>query len=77
VLVYLNQGYAGGETEFELAGLTFAGGEGDALLFRNVDDSGQPDPATRHAGLPVTSGTKWLATRWIRQRPYHPWLGEP
>lgn len=73
VLVYLNEGYGGGETRFDLAGVEFAGREGDALIFRNVDESGRPDPATRHCGLPVTSGEKWLATRWIRQADYHPW----
>jgi prolyl 4-hydroxylase len=72
VLVYLNQGYGGGETRFDLAGLEFAGRQGDALIFRNVDESGGPDPATRHSGLPVTSGEKWLATRWIRQADYYP-----
>jgi prolyl 4-hydroxylase len=73
VLCYLNDGYGGGETQFDLIGLTFAGREGDALVFRNVDEEGRPDPATRHAGLPVTRGIKWLATRWIRGAPYHPW----
>jgi prolyl 4-hydroxylase len=73
VLVYLNEGYGGGETRFDLAGIIFAGREGDALVFRNVDDEGRSDPASRHAGLPVTSGAKWLATRWIRAAPYHPW----
>ena len=24
----------------------------------------------RHAGLPITSGEKWLATRWIRESDY-------
>jgi len=73
VLLYLNHGYGGGETRFDLAGVQFRGGEGDALVFRNVDDQGRPDPRTRHAGLPVTGGVKWLATRWIRSAPYHPW----
>ncbi|HEX8192450.1 MAG TPA: 2OG-Fe(II) oxygenase [Allosphingosinicella sp.] len=73
VLVYLNDGYSGGETRFDLAGVTFAGRAGDALIFRNVDAEGRSDPASRHAGLAVTSGAKWLATRWIRAAPYHPW----
>jgi len=73
VLVYLNDGYAGGATRFDRAGVAFAGREGDALFFRNVDAAGAGDPRTRHAGLPVTEGTKWLATRWIRERRYHPW----
>lgn len=73
VLIYLNDGYGGGSTRFDLAGIDFAGQQGDALIFRNIDESGFGDPATRHAGQPVTSGVKWLATRWIRQRRYHPW----
>ena len=73
VLLYLNQGYDGGATQFDLAEVEFRGSEGDALVFRNVDDDGRPDPRTRHAGLPVTGGTKWLATRWIRAAAYHPW----
>jgi prolyl 4-hydroxylase len=73
VLVYLNDGYGGGATRFDRAGVEFAGREGDALVFRNVDAAGASDPRTRHAGLPVTEGTKWLATRWIRERRYHPW----
>ncbi|MGF1549172.1 MAG: 2OG-Fe(II) oxygenase [Sphingomonadaceae bacterium] len=73
VLVYLNAGYAGGETRFEQTGLVYPGGEGSALIFRNVDEKGEPDPLTQHAGLPVTGGVKWLATRWIRQADYHPW----
>lgn len=72
-LVYLNAGYAGGETRFEEIGLNVRGEEGGVLIFRNVDEAGRPDPATRHAGLPVTGGTKWLATRWIRRSPFHPW----
>jgi prolyl 4-hydroxylase len=77
VLVYLNDGYAGGGTRFDKLGIEFSGREGDALIFRNVDDEGRGEPMTQHAGLPVTQGAKWLATRWIRQAPYHPWSGEP
>lgn len=73
VLVYLNEEYEGGATRFDLAGVEFRGAQGDALIFRNVLDSGAADLRSRHAGLPVSSGTKWLATRWIRQARYHPW----
>lgn len=65
-LVYLNGGYAGGETVFDLLGLSAKGEPGDCLVFRNVTDDGRGDPRTRHAGAPVTGGVKWLATRWIR-----------
>ena len=73
VLLYLNEGYRGGETRFVASGLTVSGRGGDAVFFANIDHEGAPDPATLHAGLPVTAGAKWLATRWIRQAPYDPW----
>ena len=73
VLLYLNQGFAGGETHFPEVGVTVTPRGGDALLFTNTRADGRPDPATRHAGLPVTQGAKWLATRWIRAAPVDPW----
>ena len=69
-LVYLNNDYEGGETSFPAPGLSLRGGIGDALIFRNVDAEGRPDPRATHAGRPVTSGRKWLASRWIRERPF-------
>jgi len=73
MLLYLNEGYVGGETRFEASGLTFAGRGGDALFFANTLTDKQPDPRSRHAGLPVRSGVKWLATRWLRAAPIDVW----
>lgn len=72
VLVYLNEGYGGGETAFPHTSVKVVPRGGDAIVFANMRD-GRPDPRTLHAGLPVTQGTKWLATRWIRQAPIDPW----
>jgi prolyl 4-hydroxylase len=72
MLIYLNDGYTGGETEFLQTGLKVRGNTGDALLFRNADDAGRPDMSTLHAGLPVFTGKKLLASRWIRQKRYGP-----
>lgn len=69
LLVALNVDYDGGETRFPAIGLAWRGRTGEALLFRNVDASGAADPAARHAGCPVQRGTKFLLSRWIRQRP--------
>ena len=68
VLVYLSDDYGGGETVFPRASLKVRGGVGDAILFRNVDALGNPDRGSEHAGLPVTRGTKYIASRWIRAR---------
>lgn len=68
-LVYLTEDYKGGETRFPSAGLSFRGGKGEALLFRNADSSGVPDALSIHAGLPVRSGTKIILSKWIRARP--------
>lgn len=72
-LIYLNENYAGGETRFEASGVTYKGRTGDVIVFDNVLPDGRPDPRSRHSGLPVTDGVKWLATRWIRAKPLDPW----
>jgi prolyl 4-hydroxylase len=71
-LVYLNDGFEGGETCFVRTGLQVKGGRGDALVFRNLGADRRADPLSEHAGLPVTSGTKFLASRWIRERRHVP-----
>lgn len=71
-LVWLNDDYAGGETLFLDSGLAVKGDRGDLMVFANALPDGRPDPATRHAGAPVTKGVKLLASRWIRARPAGP-----
>lgn len=70
VILYLNTDYQGGETRFVETGLTVRGQVGDALLFHNVTSDGRSDPQSRHAGLPIKNGVKWIATRWIRARTF-------
>ena len=64
-LIYLNSDYAGGETHFTKAGVTVRGQLGDLLIFANVA-GGAIDTATEHRGMPVSRGTKFIASRWIR-----------
>jgi prolyl 4-hydroxylase len=71
-LVYLNDDYEGGETLFVKTGLKVKGRKGDALVFRSATPEGAFDPLSEHAGLPVRSGTKFLASRWIHERRYAP-----
>jgi prolyl 4-hydroxylase len=71
-LIYLNDGYEGGATQFPRLSWQYRGGRGDALLFSNVDASGAPDHDTIHAGMPPTSGEKWVLSQWLRTRPIGP-----
>jgi prolyl 4-hydroxylase len=71
-LIYLNAGYQGGATQFPRLSWQYRGGCGDALLFSNVDANGAPDYDTIHAGMPPTSGEKWVLSQWLRTRPVGP-----
>jgi prolyl 4-hydroxylase len=71
-LVYLNDDYEGGATAFVRTDIEVRGKTGDVLLFSNARPDGHGDDLAEHAGMPVTSGTKYLATRWIRERRWIP-----
>lgn len=68
LLVYLNDDYDGGETQFLSAGISIKGGVGDGVLFHNCDASGAPDRASLHSGVPVKQGEKWLLSKWWREK---------
>lgn len=68
LLIYLNDDYEGGATEFPKLDLKFRGRPGEALLFENVLPDGEGDMRTAHAGTPVVSGHKWLFSQWMRDR---------
>lgn len=69
-LIWLNDQFEGGETDFPQIKVRVRGSIGDMLVFRNVTADGRPDPRMIHAGLPVTQGVKWMASRWIRTKSY-------
>jgi hypothetical protein len=68
VLIYLNDGYEGGQTSFPRLRIEHRGGMGDALVFGNVDATGKPDLRTQHAGCPPSLGEKWVFSQWVRDR---------
>lgn len=68
-LVYLNEGFEGGETAFPTLNWSFRGRTGDALFFWNVDEHGAVEHRLLHAGMPPTQGEKWLLSQWVRERP--------
>ena len=67
-LVRLNEEFTGGDTVFPRLDVRWTGRRGDALSFDNTDADGQGDPMTLHAGEPVRSGLKILASLWLRER---------
>jgi prolyl 4-hydroxylase len=66
LVMYLNTPEAGGGTAFPEIGLTVTALRGSAVYF--AYDTG--DTASLHAGLPVSKGEKWIATKWLRERPF-------
>lgn len=83
-LLYLSDVEEGGETMFpfegyknmdigydfkECLGLKVKPRQGDALLFYSVLPNGTLDSAALHGSCPVVKGEKFVATKWIRDKP--------
>lgn len=69
-MVYLNDVSAGGGTRFVAINRTFQPERGTMLAWNNRGPDGQGNPLTMHHGLPVRKGTKYIVTRWYRERPW-------
>jgi len=66
-LLYLNDDFTGGETEFPHRNIKIKPVKGKAALFFNLEkDNKTKLEDSFHAGLPPTSGIKWLCNVWIR-----------
>jgi prolyl 4-hydroxylase len=70
VMVYLKAPTSGGETEFTKLKIKVKPEVGAALMWDNTMQDGGIDHRTMHTGLPVQSGQKVVATRWIRERAF-------
>jgi len=70
---YLNEVGGGGETEFPDLGIKVRPEPGSVVYFDNADATGRPYLQSRHAGLPVTAGSKWISTLWLRQSAHDQW----
>jgi len=66
-LVYLNDDFEGGETDFPSLEYKVKPELGKGVLWRNIDEEGNPILESEHAGLPVEEGTKWILIVWIRE----------
>ena len=68
VLMYLNDDFEGGGTFFPELNQTVIPQTGKAVIFYNVDRSGDVIPKAIHGGLDVTRGEKWIANKWIHRQ---------
>jgi prolyl 4-hydroxylase len=71
-MVYLNEVEEGGATRFKTLGKSVQPETGKLLAWNNLLPDGRPNPATLHQGMKVRRGTKYILTRWYRERPYRP-----
>lgn len=68
-LLYLNDGYEGGETTFPELGIVNRGQRGTGLYFINAHADSTPDRRMLHTGSPPTSGEKWIVSQFVRDIP--------
>jgi prolyl 4-hydroxylase len=67
-MIYLNEPGAGGATRFKLLDFEVEPKLGRVLIWNNMALDGSPNPWTLHEGMPVESGTKYIVTKWYRER---------
>lgn len=72
LLVYLNEGFEGGETHFPRLDLKLRPPAGTAVSFGSVTPDGGLETRSLHAGLPPRTGEKWLISKWFRSRALRP-----
>ncbi len=70
VMVYLNEPAAGGATRFMAIDKKVQAEGGKLLAWSNLRADGTPNPSTLHHGMKVRAGTKYVITKWFRERPW-------
>lgn len=67
-MIYLNEPEGGGETAFPKAGMNVSPRTAMLVMWNNMDAAGAPNDLTSHEGCPVLGGTKYIVTKWFRER---------
>jgi len=71
ILMYLNDGFEGGETDFKALKKKYKLPIGDGVLWAMTNKVGSHvHPLAEHAGLPVKTGEKWIANIWARKNKF-------
>lgn len=72
LLVYLNDEFTDGETHFPAHGdLKLKAPPGSAIFFRPMgNEEAKCHTKALHAGLPISSGTKYVCNAWVREEKF-------
>jgi prolyl 4-hydroxylase len=70
VMIYLNEPEAGGATRFKAVDKIIQPETGKLVCWNNRRPDQSMNPATLHQGMKVRAGTKYVVTKWFRERPW-------
>jgi len=68
VMIYLNHVEAGGATRFKALDKIVQPETGKLIAWNNLRPNGTPNPSTLHHAMKVRAGTKYVITKWFRER---------
>jgi len=72
MLIYLSDEFEGGATRFPNLDLELKPSKNSSILFYPLQEKGDKcHPKALHAGLPVTSGQKYIANVWLRESAFN------
>ncbi len=67
-MCHLNEPDDGGAPRFKLIGKPIHPETGKLVAWNNLNPDWRPNPATLHQGMKVRRGTKYIITKWFRER---------
>ncbi len=67
-MIYLNDVEEGGGTRFRRLEKTIMPEKGKAVIWNNLKADGSVNPYTIHHGMKVRKGSKYIITKWFRER---------
>jgi prolyl 4-hydroxylase len=70
MIIYLNDGFKGGDTTFPRRNVAVKPKKGNAAYFDYFTTDADERNNTIHGGSEVLEGTKYIITAWIRKYPY-------
>ena len=71
MILYLNDDFTGGYTDFPNLKTQYKPKKYSGLLFYSLEKNGNKcHPLSLHSGMPVKSGNKYIANIWLREKKY-------